>query len=81
MKLIEKALAFLQKKNRVQKEKIDKLKVIVKRLQEAEKEAKFRYKKETNRKKKKKNFKEYVILCKLFKKSQKRLKRLEGEVK
>ena len=79
MTLIEKALSFLQLKSKIQKEKIEKLRTIVKRLLQAKKEAKTRYKKELNRKKKKKRLKEYMIVCTLAKKSQKRLKRFENE--
>jgi len=80
MNLIEKTLEFLQQKNKIQTEKIEKLKGIVKKLKRVKKEAKIRYKSEPNSKKRKKLFKEYMILCKLTTKSQKRLKRIEEEV-
>lgn len=76
MKIIEKALGFLDLKRRVQKEKISKLYSIIEQLEEARQKAKQAYKEEVDGARREEYLKEFRALCKLLKKSRKRLRKL-----
>jgi hypothetical protein len=76
MKIIEKALGFLDMKKRVQKKKISKLQGIIEQLEAAKEKAKRAYKAEKDDARRKEKLKEFRALCKLLKKSRKRLRKL-----
>ncbi len=77
MKIIEKALAFLDKDKKAQVKKQDKLNWIIEQLEKAKLQIRNQCEHESRKKRRAKLRKEYRVLSKLLKKSKKQLDAIE----
>jgi len=77
VKIIDKALAFLDLSRKKLQKRREKFRSIIEKLENAKLKVKHQYKSEKNKKRKEKYLDEFLALSKLLKKSKKRLKSLK----